>query len=75
MSDYNVLNYVYLSSQIIAVATEGKVNDWTAYLGVRSFPNLEKSIETICGLGDKIPRRFAEVIFPEIRDRGLEYRF
>lgn len=66
------IKYVALSPTVLAVATIGEVNDWSAYIDSVEGQNHEKEYTKVAKEGSKLTREIAEVIFPEIKD--MNYR-
>ena len=50
---------------MIAVATLGAIEDWSAYIGSVAGENHDLEYEDVLSKGTKLPQRIAEVIFPE----------
>ena len=65
--------YMALDRQVVAVAVEGAVGDWSAYIGAVSSENHEREWEEVARSGSKLPRRVAEVLFPQWASR-FEWR-
>ena len=65
--------YVALALGVIAVAKEGAINDWAAYIGKTEGNNhLEESFE-IEKHGAKLPYKIAKAIFPTM-DKEFSWR-
>jgi len=54
-----------LDKKVIAVAVEGGIGDWSAYIGAVEGKNHEEEWEEVKRNGTKLPRQVAEVLFPE----------
>ena len=65
--------YKVLDVHVIAVASEGWVGDWAAYIGAVEGKNHEKEWQAVLSDGTKLDKDFAEVLFPEFAT-SLEYR-
>jgi len=60
--------YVILGSHVIAVAKEGAVGDWAAYIDAVSGYNQADDINRVMEYGDKLPEDVARVLFPGFSD-------
>ena len=60
--------YMRLGRNVLAVAKEGAVNDWAAYIDAVPGINHEAEVEHVMTNGDKLPERVARALFPEFRD-------
>ena len=60
-----------LAKDVLAVAKEGVVGDWAAYIGAVQH-GCDEDMEMIASLGEKLPRKVAEAIFPSWK--SLEWR-
>jgi len=58
------VDYVALASDVIAVAVEGHIEDWSAYIGAVPGHNHEKEYHKVMETGDKLDKRIAEILFP-----------
>ncbi|MDP2362684.1 MAG: hypothetical protein Q8M94_02820 [Ignavibacteria bacterium] len=59
-----------LATNILAVATEGGAEDWTAYIGVVPGINHGKEEqESVARTGEKLPKDIATLLFPDIAER------
>ena len=58
-----------LAKDVMAVAKQGVVGDWAAYIGAADS---ETNAMQIASLGEKLPRTVAEAIFPSWK--SLEWR-
>jgi len=56
-----------LSCQVIAVAVEGEVGDWAAYIGAVDGRDHEKEWPEVAKYGAKLDRRIAEILFPQFK--------
>lgn len=54
-----------LDSKVIAVAVEGAVGDWSAYIGSVAGKNHEAEIEKVAEEGTKLHRDLAKFLFKE----------
>jgi hypothetical protein len=58
-----------LDSRVIVVAVEGGVGDWSCYVGAVAGKNHEIEFMEVAKHGSKLPRRIAELLFPEWKER------
>ena len=65
MSEGQKVERKALDSKVIAVASEGYNNDWTAYIGAVEGKNHEDEWEGVLHNGTKLPQAIAEILFPE----------
>ncbi len=56
-----------LDGHVIAVAKLGAIGDWAAYIGAVAGKNFDAEAEEVAYKGTKLPRKLAEVIFPDWR--------
>lgn len=66
--------YKALETHVIAVAVEGAVKDWAAYIGAVEGKNHEIESKKIARNGAKLPHAVAKVLFPEWEEK-LDWRF
>jgi hypothetical protein len=59
------MEYKALDKQVLAVAVEGEVGDWSAYIGAVEGRNHEQEFEEVAKHGTKLHRKIAELLFPE----------
>jgi len=62
------MQYTVLGQNVLAVAKEGAVNDWAAYIDAVPGVNLAEEVKHVMDRGDKLPEAVARVLFPEFRD-------
>lgn len=55
--------YVF-ASRVLAVAVEGAVGDWAAYIGDVNGENHDQEQYEVARIGTKLPQEIAETIFP-----------
>jgi len=67
------VRYSALDSHVLAVAKEGLVSDWTAYIG--AVPGICHDIEykMVLGNGSKLPYEIAKILFSDF-DKDFEWR-
>ena len=65
--------YRALSLGVVAVAKEGEINDWAAYIGKTEGNNHYKESFQVEKHGTKIPYKVARILFPEF-DQNLRWR-
>lgn len=54
-----------LDKKVIAVAREGEVEDWAAYIGAVKGDNHEKEWQHVAAYGSKLSQEVAELLFPD----------
>jgi hypothetical protein len=57
--------WIALDQKVIAVAVEGEVGDWTAYIGAVEGKDHNEEWRQVAKYGSKLPRKVAEAIFPD----------
>jgi hypothetical protein len=62
-----------LDRRVIAVAVEGAVGDWAAYIGAVEGNNYETEWQEVARNGSKLPKDVAEVLFPDFKDLAWRY--
>ena len=62
------MRYTILGRNVLAVAKEGAVNDWTAYIDAVPGINHQAETEHVMRHGDKLQEKVARVLFPEFHD-------
>lgn len=62
-----------LDRRVIAVAVEGAVGDWAAYIGAVEGESHEHEWREVKAHGTKLRREVAELLFPEFK--GLNWRY
>lgn len=62
-----------LDNHVLAVAIEGAVKDWAAYIGAVQGKNFEEEAQQIAEHGTKLPRKIAELLFPSFRNLRWRY--
>jgi hypothetical protein len=61
--------WVALDQKVIAVAVEGEVGDWTAYIGAVEGKNHYEEWRQVAKHGSTLPRKVAEAIFPDFAEQ------
>lgn len=56
-----------LDHKVLAVAVEGAVKDWAAYVGAVKGDNHSKEAHEVALHGNKLPKEIAEILFPEFK--------
>ena len=67
------MQYVVLDRKVLAVAIEGAVKDWAAYIGAVHGENHEDEWHDVKSYGSKLRKEIAELLFPEFRDLRWRY--
>jgi hypothetical protein len=62
------LEYRALSSKILAVAVEGFVGDWTAYISPVDGYDHDREAKIVACEGTKLPYAVAKALFPDWSD-------
>jgi len=62
-------DYIALDRKVLAVAIEGSVKDWAAYIGSVDGENHGMEAEEVRRSGSKLPREIAEYLFPYFAKR------
>jgi len=57
--------YTILDNHVIAVAVEGAIKDWSAYIGAIEGIYFDHEYEQVARTGSKLRREVAEVMFPD----------
>jgi hypothetical protein len=57
--------YIALSRKVIAVAIEGEVKDWAAYIDGVPGDNHFLEAKEVARTGTKLPQKVAEILFPD----------
>jgi len=66
------VRWTVLDKRVIAVAMEGSIRDWAAYIGAVPGNNHNEEWLSVYENGSKLPRKVAEVLFPDFK--CLEWR-
>lgn len=69
MQREKMIKWIALDSRVIAVAVEGEVGDWAAYIGAVAGKNHEEEWKLVAERGTKLPRKVAEVLFPDFAEK------
>ena len=67
------VRYEPLDRCVLAVAVEGEVKDWSAYVGAVKGDNHEREFQEVAERGTKLPYSVARVLFPDF-DRDFTWR-
>ena len=67
------VRYVPLDTCVLAVAVEGEVKDWAAYVGATMGDSHEREFQDVARRGTKLPYGVARVLFPDF-DRDFIWR-
>jgi len=57
--------YVALASKVLAVAVEGGIGDWAAYVGAVPGIDHDREWQDVKEHGTKLPQTIAEILFPK----------
>jgi len=68
------MEYRALDSKVLAVAVEGYVSDWSAYIGAVRGDNHDKEYLDVAEHGNKLPEKIARAIFPYEPWKSLVWR-
>jgi hypothetical protein len=60
-------DYTALSRRVLAVAIEGEVHDWAAYIDAVAGEDFSKEWMEVARHGSKLPKEVAEIYFPEFK--------
>jgi hypothetical protein len=63
------IRWIALDRRVLAVAVEGEVGDWAAYIGAVKGENHELEWRKVAEEGTKLPRRVAEILFPDFAEQ------
>jgi len=61
-------DYVAVAPDVLIVAVEGAVEDWSAYIGAVPGKNHDKEWHLVKEDGSKLPRKVAEYYFPSWKE-------
>jgi len=67
MNTQKRIRYIALSNKVIAVAVEGEVGDWSAYIDAVKGNNHFEEFKCVAENGSKLPKEVAEILFPEFK--------
>ena len=67
------VRYEPLDMCVLAVAVEGEVEDWAAYVGAVKGDNHEREFQDVARHGTKLPYKIAKLLFPDF-DRDFPWR-
>jgi hypothetical protein len=56
--------YSILDRQVLAVALEGAIGDWAAYIGSVQGDNFDEEWQKVAANGTKLRQEIAELMFP-----------
>jgi len=59
------VRYLALDKRVLAVAVEGSVGDWTAYIGAVAGKNHAEEYLEVYLHGSKLYQPIAEILFPD----------
>lgn len=68
MSEEPRIRWRNLDIKVIAVAVEGEIGDWAAYIGAVPGDNHEREWKRVREHGSKLPKTVAEAMFPDFKD-------
>ena len=61
-----IVRYISLASRVLAVATLGDIEDWTAYVDAVRGESHDNEVMEVTKYGEKLPFEIAKILFPEI---------
>ena len=67
------MRYTALDMHVLAVAVEGEVKDWAAYIGAVEGNDHKREYQIIARHGTKLDYKIARLLFPDF-DRRLAWR-
>ena len=73
MNNGKQIRYVALDARVLAVAVEGSVKDWSAYIGAVDGHDHDVEFHEVRDNGAKLPYEVAKVIFPDF-DKVFRWR-
>lgn len=59
-----LMDYVALSRRVLAVAAQGSIGDWAAYIDAVEGENHEEEMQRVADHGTKLPYGIAKILFP-----------
>lgn len=59
--------YRALDTKVLAVAVEGVVGDWSAYIGAVAGRDHDREAKGVMEYGTKLPKAVAEILFPDLK--------
>jgi hypothetical protein len=63
------MRYEPLDMHVLAVAVEGRVKDWAAYIGAVEGYNHDLEYKRVSERGTKLPYNIAKLLFPDFDNR------
>ena len=69
----NVIGVYAFSSRVLAVAVQGGIGDWCAYIDAVPGKDHKEEFEEVARKGEKLPQAVANVIFPHVAS-SLKWR-
>ena len=73
MEKIKAFEMVVLDEHVLAVAQEGAIGDWSAYIGVVIGRNHEDEAIEVLRRGSKLSKKLAEILFPDFK--ALNWRY
>jgi len=67
LSESKMIDWKTLDQHVIAVAVEGAIGDWAAYIGAVPGKRHSTEWQDVLTNGSKLPRKVAEILFPEFK--------
>jgi len=68
------IEYRALDSKVLAVAVEGAIGDWSAYVGAVNGKDHDEEYEGVSRNGSKLSKAVAEALFPDWAEK-LKWRY
>ncbi len=59
------VRYAVLDTNVIAVAVQGEIGDWAAYIGAVEGENHEREYQKVADNGTKLSYKLARMLFPD----------
>jgi hypothetical protein len=69
--DGDILQVLILDQHVLAVAVEGAIGHWAAYVGIVTGVNHSEEAKEVARSGTKLPRRRAAELFPSIAKKYI----
>lgn len=67
------MRWVALACRVLAVAVEGEVGDWAAYVDAVEGEDHDREWQAVAKSGEKMSREVAELLFPDFKDLRWRY--
>jgi len=73
LTELQKVRYRALDLHVLAVAVEGAVGDWAAYIGSVEGNNHHNEYRKVRDRGSKLPKEVAELLFPDFKKLRWRY--